>query len=679
MSILESELRNDQSLKTLFASSSALGQDETSPAEDRSRNACAQSQEPSLCEMDIAYDQAQDMDTFSIESHKDSLEPQARPSGQPLSTVGGTRSIPLSAVSMHHDDQPADLITPEVERELIDIYFTRIQAWLPLLHRPRFYEKYVAGPASQKIDLEALSIEERLVFKCMFALAARHSNSPAFAGVDRLERGSKLADEARILYELARMAVDPPNLIYLQGCILLAFYWYTSGPCARGWILSGVCVRLAYDLDLCGVDEEDSEGLDVEEWVRREELRRAFWLVWELDTFGSTVSMRPYAIDRRRIAVLLPVSDEAWFAETPVSSARLEADPSKLWKSLQKCENQDERAWFLVANFLMSISHDLKNRRDEVTVDEKFELENAFNCFKLSLPSKFNLETAIFTFDSLGFARSNWIISTHLMMAGCGVVISNLSAVATSPNSEHRSLVRVSQLHSRATDISRVISRWSPDFVSLAHPFISCTLLPIHIPGDETDLIRPDFWCHQQEVVKLILSRFAQVWKLGTTLLTLATLLEKPQEMNPKDFEIARRFAVYFPRAITNRKLRTPSIVSRDSDGDLIRHSNQHKGAHHGVVEANTTPHRHQNEYVALAPMRQNSRTSEQMEITSTSAAHAFRISSEDPRPRSGMSSAGEVTTFVSDALEWQDSDPNWNSNLLDFFGRTENLDFLEF
>jgi hypothetical protein len=124
------------------------------------------------------------------------------------------------------------------------------------------------------------------------------------------------------LYNLAREAVDPTNLLYLQGCIVVAFYWYKFGPCARGWVLSGVRIRLAYDLDLTVVDEDDSETLNTEDWVRRQEMRRAFWLVCELDTFGSTISMRPYAIDRSRMAVLLPVFDKAWLVETPVSLAR---------------------------------------------------------------------------------------------------------------------------------------------------------------------------------------------------------------------------------------------------------------------------------------------------------------------------------------------------------------------
>jgi hypothetical protein len=60
------------------------------------------------------------------------------------------------------------------------------------------------------------------------------------------------------------------------------------------------------------------------------------------------------------------------------------------------------------------------------------------------------------------------------------------------------------------------------------------------------------------------------VWKLGTVLLTLATILEKSQEVTAKDFEIARRFIIYFPPTIRRRKSRTRSIASRGGSGELV-------------------------------------------------------------------------------------------------------------
>jgi hypothetical protein len=669
MTILESKVNDDQILQTLLASARNSHQDETSPGEMQ-----LQSTEGSIQDLRPSARNAEfsgDTEALSTASQDGYHEPQPPQSEPPLGNINGPHSVLHNSQSVQIMCRPADGLDTGIERELIDIYFCKIQAWLPLLHRPRFYEKYVDRPSDQKLIVDSLSVEERLLFKCIFALAARHSNSSAFAGLDRLERSHQYAEEARVLYEEARTAVDPPNLCYLQGCILLAFYWYASGPCAKGWILSGVCVRLAYDLDLSRVDEEDWDG-DTEEWICREELRRAFWLVWELDTFGSTVSRRPYSIDRRRIAVLLPASDEAWFAGTPVSSSKLEADPSKAWKSLQNCENQDERAWFLIANFLMAILHDLTNRRDATSAEERLELENSFSCFKLSLPPAFNLETGIFYFDANTFPRSNWIISTHLMMAGCDAMLSHLSTVAMSPLSQHSSLARVSQLCSRVANISRIVTRWSPEFVSLAHPFIACTMLPTHVPGDESDDIEPKFWSHHQEITKLILRRFSEVWRLGTVLLDLATLLEKSQGMTAKDFEIARRFAIYFPPIIRKRKSGTESIASRGGGGKLIGNIRDIGSTPLGTRAGNMSPELAEQGYIHSARTGQYPLTSDQMMYMASGGVDGFRYSNGDPRTQSRVGIEDGTSYPVPDALDW-------HSSMTEFFGGHENFDFLEF
>jgi hypothetical protein len=80
------------------------------------------------------------------------------------------------------------------------------------------------------IHFNWLSVEEQLLFASMFALSARFSESPIFQDIHPTERGERFAEEAELLYSSARTANDPSSLIYLQGCILLAFYYYPSLP-----------------------------------------------------------------------------------------------------------------------------------------------------------------------------------------------------------------------------------------------------------------------------------------------------------------------------------------------------------------------------------------------------------------------------------------------------------------
>jgi hypothetical protein len=163
-------------------------------------------------------------------------------------------------------------IAPELAEELVALYFTKIQSWLPMLHRPRFYKTFISGER----PLQDLSLDAALLCNGMLALAARYSGSNHLADMPPVDRGTEFAAQAAHLYKL-RMTDEPPTLLYLQGCILLAFYMYSMGPCPRGWLLTGTVVRMAYELDLHLIDEDGGDGLMVEEWVVREEQRRAWY------------------------------------------------------------------------------------------------------------------------------------------------------------------------------------------------------------------------------------------------------------------------------------------------------------------------------------------------------------------------------------------------------------------
>lgn len=257
------------------------------------------------------------------------------------------------------------------------------------------------------------------------ALSARFSPSPFFAHLAPNYRGEQFAKEAQSLYAKSTGAQgdEIPSLEFLQGCILLAFYHNTICSNSFGWILTGVCTRLAYDLGIHHLDDDvayqvdstDQQWTSVEEWSAREELRRAWWAVWELDTFASTVARRPYTIDRNTMHVLLPVSDDRWFSDQPMPSALIRTTPAAAWRSLDGCPNQDARAWFLVANFLMALAYNLRVQK-EVTIEAKTEMQNALTCFALSLPADFRLVPGVFVFNNDTFARSNWIIATNIIL-----------------------------------------------------------------------------------------------------------------------------------------------------------------------------------------------------------------------------------------------------------------------
>jgi hypothetical protein len=239
-------------------------------------------------------------------------------------------------------------------------------------------------------------------------------------------RAKMFGCKAKVLYTeiLQRDELEQSNLSFLQGCILLSFYQQTSLPTTESWLLIGTCCRLAIDLGLDVIDEDvissgllcTTTAITPEEWSKREEQRRAWWLVWELDVFASTLSKRPYGIDRNQMHVLLPVSDKYWFSNTPIISMPIKADVFQAWGSLDCCLNQDERIWFLLTTFLMATAHDLSTRRRTTTTQDLIDFQHTLDCFNLTLPTNFYPSSGSLILTESNFASCNWVISTVFML-----------------------------------------------------------------------------------------------------------------------------------------------------------------------------------------------------------------------------------------------------------------------
>lgn len=447
-------------------------------------------------------------------------------------------------------------ITRLLALDLITLFFDKVQPWLPLLHRPGFQAHYGSKLADGD-GMIGLSVDECLLCYSIFAMSARFSSHHQFTTTAPNKRGHDFAQRARDIFTSTYLHRSP-SLTYLQGCILLTFYFYTSGSVIQGWILVGACLRMAYDLGLSEVDSDAS--ISIIDFVEKEEMRRAWWLVWELDTFASAVSRRPYAIDRKRMSVKLPISNDAWFSEIQLPSTQLSLQPGQSWKSLYGTANQDERAWFLVANSLLAMIHDRIQQKQGISADEKLTLENEVYCFRLTLPPSFELNTLCFT--SSTFTKCNWIIGTHLLLTATLFMIAG--TVTTETDDRIVKSHRVSALRQRAIDLSRILSLWDLRYIPLAHPFLTCMMLPpCAVDSDVYESQQPLF-SSTHDLAKLVLEHFAEKWSLGSDVLgrirpyrgvlsdlhppELAKMTERPLRgpFNAKEKQLVKRYAVFF-------------------------------------------------------------------------------------------------------------------------------------
>lgn len=313
----------------------------------------------------------------------------------------------------------------------VGLFFANIQRWLPLLHLPRFYDRYtrIEDGHGRIVDRQNVNNQEAILILGVFALAARFSTASVFANTEPSMRGDMFASRATILKDYEIKDVREPSLDFVKGCILLAFHTLGEGQTSTGALLVSVCVRFAYDLKLDGIDDDDDDVVEsvdnevlvqertsdeLEAWVSKEELRRVWWAIYELDTFASTLSIQPYGIERGEIKVLLPVSDENWFQRRPISSAHLNQCPGTIWKSLERSDNQTPRAWFLVTNYLKSCLADATRQTKRNQMEMREQLEKDLTCLRLAYPTNFQL--SLVSMDDTNFGELNWILSTHLMV-----------------------------------------------------------------------------------------------------------------------------------------------------------------------------------------------------------------------------------------------------------------------
>ncbi|KAF9890430.1 hypothetical protein FE257_005835 [Aspergillus nanangensis] len=475
------------------------------------------------------------------------------------------RSPSLSTPNAGDRESPfRDEVSPSLSKQLVDLFFSKIQPWLPLLHRRNFYQAFVNVENDQLYSLADMEAEACLLLQCMFALAARYCSVDEWALIHPTDRAEPFIAKAMAAYEYLRRGIDRPSVQYLQGCTLLAFCLCTTDMNHQGWILTGVCVRLAYDLNLHRIDvAHHGESDSTYDWAHKEGLRRLWWLIWELDRFGSILSQRPYGLDGGTAKVLLPVSDANWFANKPVESAMLDPRPQKAWQSLQGSANQNAWAWFIVCNHVVSLTYGSMDRdRDEDSDNCDFEILLA--CFNLALPQQFDLHDYPLVVNEENRPQYNWVVCTRLLLLSCRA----LCDMSYSPTPE----ARVTRLQSRVSELLQIMNSWPTEYIGLCQPFIACTLI-----GPRSIFVDPRWasarnssFIQARDITKLGLLRFSRYWKLGKVLLNLGSLIQETPERGEKGLqEYRQRFAALLPDRILSSQLpisptMRPSSINRE-------------------------------------------------------------------------------------------------------------------
>ncbi|KAL7947741.1 fungal-specific transcription factor domain-containing protein [Trichoderma barbatum] len=252
---------------------------------------------------------------------------------------------------------------------LVEAFFDHVHPQIRLLHQPSFVDWVESG--SYALDEHAT-----LILSSIFSLAARYSDHPEVDLFDRMllrqatgscntqddayyksrkrwERGKGFLSQAYrlLMCETSRMdklelesgEMQRPSITVVQAAAIVNFAQMGIGLSSRTYSLLSTTVQLAHD---CGLDQvdcgdevvltpraSDSDALK-SIWIKKEELRRAWWVIAYLENFICVTKDRPRMIDWGKCKTRLPCDDKDWFEGRHCLSEFLPANLDDLRASL---------------------------------------------------------------------------------------------------------------------------------------------------------------------------------------------------------------------------------------------------------------------------------------------------------------------------------------------------------
>ncbi|KAJ3458014.1 hypothetical protein MRS44_012123 [Fusarium solani] len=252
-------------------------------------------------------------------------------------------------------DQACDTLNISVDnlQTLTDLYLDNMTAF-SLFHRPTFGAKIQT--ITSLSTLVAL-LASMFSVSIKFFPACSEAGGPDAGSLPSSDQFHKIATKA-LDDSLRETDDEAPSLSVLQAMVLCTFNELIRGVRGKGWRLLGSCVRVAYEQHLNLIDygapilpPRDEDG--IRRWVGKEEERRCWWAIWEMDVFASTIKRCPLAIDWSVNETYLPIPDRDWFNGQYRQSSFLHPQPCERWKRLKKCDNDSPTAWFIVLNSIM--------------------------------------------------------------------------------------------------------------------------------------------------------------------------------------------------------------------------------------------------------------------------------------------------------------------------------------
>ncbi|KAJ7343421.1 putative fungal-specific transcription factor [Mycena albidolilacea] len=228
--------------------------------------------------------------------------------------------------------EPVQWLLPEADEEdnpqytfpdvdlipvLLELYFTQVNCYYPVLHRPTFERKL-----KDSLHLRDHRFAATLLMAC--SLGSRHSDDPRvfLEGIDSHHTaGWKWHNQVRVI---PKHLIYKPNLYELQTIALSSLFLLAISPVA--WNQIGFGLRRAQDVGAHRRMKQSHPTAEHEQW------KRVFWVLLCLDWLTGTATGRPLAMHDQDYDQELPVDcdDEFWDLPEPLSFRQPKDKPAEI-------------------------------------------------------------------------------------------------------------------------------------------------------------------------------------------------------------------------------------------------------------------------------------------------------------------------------------------------------------
>ncbi|KAH9214211.1 fungal-specific transcription factor domain-containing protein [Leptodontidium sp. 2 PMI_412] len=231
-----------------------------------------------------------------------------------LDTRPSLRGPPAPAISPDGVEElpPDDLIDA-----LVEIYFSNIHPWIPILHVRQFRERMKDTTQRKKLET---------IFHAIVSLCVRFSNDPRLGNAEVRARYAERSKNTVILQSMKSFSVEN-----LQALVICAFDTIGSGRGPSAWSIVGSMTRTVEQLQLSVEDEDQTQSAEFlikrmaflppcKTWIEREERRRVFWNVFLMDRFCSIATGWNFSLTSADVRRRLPCEGALWEEGKPLTT-----------------------------------------------------------------------------------------------------------------------------------------------------------------------------------------------------------------------------------------------------------------------------------------------------------------------------------------------------------------------